>query len=303
MASCIPPITRIESLRRQRTLKHRVDVTGFGFWSSLDVVYSFRPAPDNSGIRFFRSDLPDSTPIPALVDYRIKKPRQTSLANNGAQVDMIEHILAALHGARIDNCDVIVNNAEAPGMDGSGKAFLDAFLETGTVEQTSEKIRLKITAEGRFIDESKSNGGEIVFLPCGPGQSIYQYTLHYDVPSFIPNQTARFDFNRPAEEFRREIASCRTFLTLPEANYLREQGICSRVSVKDVLVFDQNGPIDNATIFENECARHKVLDMIGDFSLSPYDWEGEFRATKTGHQQNADALKMLLSKVTPEILK
>lgn len=303
MASIIPQITRAESLRRQRTLKRQVDVAGFGFWSSLDVVYSFRPAPENSGIRFIREDLPNADPIPALVDYRIKKPRQTSLVNGPAQVDMIEHILAALHGAQVDNCDVVVTAAEAPGMDGSGKAFIDAFLETGTIEQTSEKIRLKFVSEGKFVDETKANGGEIVFLPNAQGRSIFQYTLQYDSPSPIGNQTATFDFALPAEEFQREIAPCRTFLTLPEANYLRDQGICSRVSAKDVLVFGDNGPIDNSTLFVNECARHKVLDMIGDFSLSPYDWEGEIRATKTGHQQNADALQMLLNSVAPEILK
>lgn len=299
MPQDVPQISRTDSIRRQRTLARQVDVAGFGFWTSQNVIFSFRPAEENSGVRFFRDDLPGSEPIPALVAYRIQKPRQTSLVNGIAQVDMIEHVLAALHGARIDNCDVVVNAAEAPGMDGSSKPFVNALLNAGSVEQSAEKIRLKILAPWTFVPEQKKNDAKIEFLVNDEGRSIYQYTLHYDVPSPIPNQTARFDLQSSSEDFQREIAPCRTFLTMDEANYLRSQGICDRVSAKEVLVFDQNGPIDNQTLFDNECARHKILDMIGDFSLMPFDLEGEIRAQKTGHQQNADALKALLASVEP----
>lgn len=302
MPQIVPQIIRIDSIRRQRTLARQVDVEGFGFWTSQNVVFSFRPAEANSGIQFFRDDLSDSEPIPALVEYRIPKPRQTSLANGIAQVDMIEHVLAALHGAQIDNCDIVVSAAEAPGMDGSSKPFIDAILNAGSVEQSAEKIRLKIVTPGKFIPCQNINNGMIEFLVNDEGRSIYQYTLQYDKPSPIPNQTARFDLQCSPQDFQKEIAPCRTFLTMEEAKYLKSQGICNRVSVKDVLVFDQNGSIDNQTLFDNECARHKILDMIGDFSLSPFDWECEIRAKKTGHQQNADALKMLLANVDPKLL-
>lgn len=303
MSQIIPEIKRVESLRLQRTLAKRVDVKGFGFWSSQDVVYSFRPAPDNSGIRFFRSDLQNSEPIPALTANRIKKPRQTSLVQGNAQVDMVEHILAALRGARIDNCNVVVNAPEAPGMDGSGKTFIDAFLNVGSVEQSSEKIRLKILTPGKFTDDSKNDGSELLVLPNDEGKTIYEYVLRYDVPSPIPNQKASFDFSQSPEIFQREIAPCRTFLTLEEASYLRAQGLCARVDEKDALVYSTNGPMNNQTLFDNECARHKILDMIGDFSLSAVEWEGEFHAFKTGHQQNADALHALLKSVDPKVLR
>lgn len=313
MTFSLPEIVRVDSTRRQRTLARRVDVAGFGFWTSRDVVFSFLPADDDAGVRFFRVDLPNAEPIPARVANRVRKPRQTSLAVGATQVDMIEHALAALRGAGIDNCDVLVDAPEAPGLDGSGAPFLEAFLEAGFVEQTRERTRLKIVSPGRFGDESAF----VDFLPSAPriddlnenadsndfngfaeknaydfGLQRYEYQLFYDVPRSIPNQTARFEFT--PETFRREIAPARTFLTFEEANCLREQGICGRVGPRDVLVYGPDGPIENRLRFENECARHKILDMFGDFALAPVDWDGEFRARKTGHQQNADALAKAL---------
>ena len=251
MTISLPEIVRVDSTRRQRTLARRVDVAGFGFWTSRDVVFSFLPADDDSGVRFFRVDLPNSAPIPALVANRIRKPRQTSLAVGDAQVDMIEHVLSALRGAGIDNCDVLVDAPEAPGLDGSAAPFLEAFLEAGAVEQTRERTRLKVVFPGRFGDDS----AYVDVLPNAPqtddesnpnadfnesndsaeknaydfGAPCYEYRLIYDVPRSIPNQMARFDF--APETFRREIAPARTFLTFEEASYLREQGICQRVGV------------------------------------------------------------------------
>ena len=167
----VPQIVRTESIRRQRTLARPVEVAGFGFWSSQDVVYSFQPAPEDYGVVFVRSDLPDSPPIPATVVHRIHKPRQTSLAVGEAQVDMVEHVLAALKGARIDNCKIVVSAAEAPGIDGSAAAFVDALLEAGAEEQAREKIRLKIVSEGEFTDESKPNGGRIAITPSERGET------------------------------------------------------------------------------------------------------------------------------------
>ena len=124
---------------------------------------------------------------------------------------------------------------------------------------------------------------------------LYRYELKYSRTSVIPNQKAEFEFSQSPLIFKREIASCRTFLTYEEALYLREQGICARVGTGDVLVFGQDGkPIDNQLRFPNECARHKILDMIGDFSLMPFDLVGEISATKTGHQQNANVVRYIL---------
>jgi len=290
----VPKIERVESKRRQRTLARQVEVAGFGHWSGQDVAYTFRPAPENSGVRFFRVDLPNSAPIPALVENRVPTPRQTSLVVGEARVDMVEHVLAALRGARIDNCDVLANAVGAPGLDGSSAPFIDAFLAAGAVEQDAERVLLRVTSSGTFVD---GRGGQIEVAPGEENRLIYEYRLHYDKTSPIPNQVARFDFSQTPKVFRREIAPCRTFLTFEEATQLRNMGFGLRLEPKDILVFGENGPIDAALNFDNECARHKILDMIGDFALAPVDWEGEFRAFRTGHQQNAEALRELTRSV------
>lgn len=295
MFSVKPRVVRVEAFRRQRTLARQVDVAGFGLWTGVDVVYSFRPAEDNSGVRFFRADLPNSPPIPALVENRVQKPRQTSLAVGSAQVDMVEHVLSALRAARVDNCDVVVNAPEAPGMDGSCEPFLRAFLEAGVVEQTAERALVKIDEPGTYYaSNGSSNDAKIELLPSVSEETLYEYTLHYDVPCEIPNQTATFNFCRSPECFLEEIAPSRTFLTLKEAEGLRRMGVCQRVTAQNALVFGHEGIVDNELRFENECARHKLLDMVGDFALAPVDWLGEFRAYKTGHQQNAELVAALL---------
>ena len=286
-----PRVVKIESKRRQRTLARQVDVAGFGFWTGIDVVYSLLPAEENSGVRFYRNDLENAPDIPASVKNRVNKPRQTSLAVAGAQVDMVEHLLAALRAARIDNCDVVVTAAEAPGLDGSCKTFLEKILEAGYIEQDSDRTLLKIEKKGRICWDG---GAWFEVAPNDEDGTVYNYTLFYDVPCPIPNQNASFDLSASPECFLQEIAPCRTFLTLKEAQELRAMGVCQRVTVQNALVFAQDGIVGNSLRFENECARHKLLDMVGDFALAPVDWIGNFRAYKTGHQQNAQMLSALL---------
>lgn len=282
--------------RKQRTLARNAVVEGFGFWTGRDVRLEFRPAEDNSGIRFFRTDIPDSLPIPARVEYRINRPRQTTLACKGIQVDMVEHVLAALRGLQIDNCDILTDSAEMPGFDGSAFPFFQAVRDAGTVEQTCYKP-LRIVEKEHFF---QLGNGTFRVQPSPTGKTIYEYRLVYDAIDGkscpIPDQDFSLDFS--VESFEKEIVSCRTFLLKSEAEFLLQQGLCQRVSPSDVLVYTENGPLENQLRFDNECARHKVLDMIGDFSLVDCDWIGEFSAYRTGHQQNADIIKQLLLETT-----
>ena len=109
-------VVRVESRRSQRTIARDAEVVGFGLWTGRDVRYRFHPAADDAGIAFYRADLPNAPRIPARVENRVAKPRQTSLAVGSAQVDMVEHVLAALRAARVDNCEIEVDAPEAPGM-------------------------------------------------------------------------------------------------------------------------------------------------------------------------------------------
>lgn len=285
-------------LQRQKTLAKPIRVDGFGFWTGQDVRFEFCPADENAGIRFIRTDRPEAPPIPARVEYRDRKPRQTSLTYGEARVDMIEHVMAALAGAGIDNAEIRIDGAEMPGLDGSALPFFEAILEAGIAEQSAERSQTIVREAFRIGDDS--TGLEIA--PTGEDVSLYAYRLEYPTPSDgrpNPIRPQSFEIRLTAEIFGREIAPARTFLLRSEADYLLSRGLCQRVSPKDVLVFDDDGPLENRLRFENEPARHKILDLIGDFALGGRPILGEFRATKTGHQQNADALTTILHHDTP----
>lgn len=277
-----------QTFRLQNTISRTVEVRGFGFWTGEDVCVKFCPAAPETGIVFVRTDLPGLPEIPARVEYREEKPRQTSLVRGEARVDMIEHLLATLKGLKIDNCLVRVDRSEMPGFDGSGRVFAEALETTERIQQPAvRKIRLVHRA---FQVENDHQC--IRVLPNRYGKNSYQYTLVPGKGYDIDEQEFRIDLN--PESFREEIVTSRTFLAKHEADYLIEMGLCHRVTPKDVLVLAPQGPIDNEFRFDDECARHKVLDMIGDFALTDCDWIGTFESHRGGHALNAECLRQLL---------
>ena len=268
-------------LRLQNTIARPVVVEGFGYWTGENVRLEFCPAEPNTGIFFTRVDLPFQPTIPALVSHREAKPRQTSLVEGEARVDMVEHVLAALRGLKIDNCEIRTDRPEMPGIDGSSMPFVLALEEAGLMQLPAVRPIRIITRELRV-------GDEIAWIEAAPnaeGVHSIDYTLQFDGPHPIGNQ--HFRYVMQSDRFKRELMNCRTFLTKREADHLIAQGLCLRVRPHNLLVYDENGPIDNHLHFENECARHKVLDMIGDFALAPCDWVGRFTAHRSGHALNA----------------
>ena len=130
----------MSSLRCQRTIAQRVAVSGFGYWSGQDVQVEFRPAKAGCGVAFVRGDLPQPVRLPVDVRLRVAAPRRTVLQIDDIRVEMVEHILAALSGLGIDNCEVWVDAAELPGCDGSSQAFVEALDRAGIVEQSSAGV-------------------------------------------------------------------------------------------------------------------------------------------------------------------
>lgn len=277
-----------QKFRLQNTIDKSIFVQGFGFWTGEDVTIEFRPSRPNSGIRFVRADLAGHPRIPALVQYRDEKPRQTSLVKNEARVDMVEHVLAAVCALKIDNCEIWTDRPEMPGFDGSSIVFVSALERAKVVSQPAIRPMRLVTRAFRI----GSDNNWIDVLPSRNGQNTYRYSLIVDSNYPIDNQECSFDFS--TEVFRREIADSRTFITKHEAEYLLSRGLCRRVSPSDVLVLDVGGPVDNRFRYENECARHKVLDMIGDFSLIDCDWIGTFESYRGSHSLNAECVRVLL---------
>ena len=281
------------SIRSQTTIAKHAVLLGFGFWTGIDVTLDFLPAEPGSGVYFVRTDLPSAPRIPALVTHREDKPRQTSLAVKEARVDMVEHLLAAVRAMGVTNLEIRVSSAEIPGFDGSARPFALALKEAGIKQQ-------HIPQAVRVVRDTYHFGNNQEWIEISPSPdcvSVYQYEIDYsgqDTSSGrISNQS--FKSRLTTETFLDEIAPARTFLLESEAERLRAAGLGKKVSYSDVLVFGPTGPIENHLFWENECARHKVLDMIGDFSLTDTPILGYFHARRTGHRQNAAALRELLT--------
>ncbi|MCE9547216.1 MAG: UDP-3-O-acyl-N-acetylglucosamine deacetylase [Planctomycetia bacterium] len=273
---------------QQQTLKANAVVCGVGYWSGKDVRVEFRPAPPDSGIVFVRDDLPNRVRIPARVEHRIETPLRTTLSCGGARVEMIEHVLASLAGLGIDNCEVGVDQVEMPGLDGSSGPFVEAICAAGIEAQDASAAQLIIREVTRLGDEES-------WIEARPSRSdslSLRYRLDYRDTSAIGRQTVQFELS--PELFRRELAPCRTFIRKSEAEWLRSQGFAQRVTTSDVLVFDDEGPIGNTLRFEDECARHKLLDMVGDLALCGCRVVGQIASHCGGHRLNSELVRILL---------
>jgi UDP-3-O-acyl-N-acetylglucosamine deacetylase len=206
---------------------------------------------------------------------------------------MVEHILAALAGLGIDNCEVWVNQTEMPGCDGSSLRFVDALQAAGMVAQDAVRRQLIVHEITRLGDSEHW----IEAQPLPNGGTTIRYRLDYaDASPAIGRQTAEFAVDR--EVFCRQLASCRTFMLDQEAKWLLSQGFGQRVQPSDVLVFDQDGPLENELRYEDECVRHKILDIVGDLSLAGCQVVGKIIAHRSGHRLNAELVKVLLNEGT-----
>jgi UDP-3-O-acyl N-acetylglucosamine deacetylase len=275
--------------RQQRTIDRPVTGTGVGSWSGKDVRVEFRPAAAGTGVVFVRTDLAKPARIPAVVANRIETPRRTTLTCQRASVEMVEHILAALAGLEIDNCEVAVDEPEMPGCDGSSQPFVEALDRAGVVVQNAPRDQLIIREVTRLGDENSW----IEARPAtAPGLSI-RYRLDYGPGNAIGRQTLNVAVT--PRTFRHELAACRTFLLKEEADWLVAQGLGSRTTSEDVLIFDEHGPVGNVLRFSDECVRHKVLDVVGDLALSACDVVGQIVAHRSGHRLNAELVRVLMA--------
>jgi UDP-3-O-acyl-N-acetylglucosamine deacetylase len=175
-----------------------------------------------------------------------------------------------------------------PGCDGSSQAFVTAILLAGSRRQDALRQRLEITDVTRV-------GSEDCWVEARPARSpglSLKYKLDYNGQGQIGRQT--LDLVITPESFQKELASARTFLLQPEADWLRQRGLGARVTSRDVLIFGDDGLVNNELRFEDECVRHKTLDLLGDLALAGCDLVGRVVAYRSGHRLNADLVKALL---------
>ena len=275
------------SQRAQRTLAVPAMASGIGYITGRTVELRFVPAPIHTGIVFVRTDLGPSARLRAHVSQVTGTARRTTLGTAPLSVTLVEHVLAALSGLRIDNCLIELNGPEPPGLDGSARAFVSALEQAGCVIQPAAKM---IWGVATSITAQQEDASLSLHPAEGPDLRA-SYLLDYGPSSPIGRQSHTVDVT--PESFRRDLAPCRTFVTQDEALMLRQQGIGSRTKVNDLVIFGAHGPIDNTLLFANEPARHKVLDLIGDLALLGEDVCGHLVAYRSGHPLNIELVREL----------
>ena len=286
---------RIHSHRRQRTLRRAAEVSGTGFLTGATVRLRFLPAPPNHGIIFVRTDLDPVVSIPAQVGMVTGTTRRTTLGHPPADVGLVEHVLAALSGLRIDNCRVELNAPEPPGLDGSARGFTEALNAAGTVLQTAWHTAWAVE---RPVTVSQGECTLTIHPPADERPFLHvSYFLDYGEWSHPARQS--HSQNITPGEFHEELAGCRTFLLEAEAAVLKRQGIGARTTTADLIVFGDRGPIGNRLRFANEPARHKVLDIVGDLALMGVDLVGHVVAYRSGHPLNVELARTLYRAMAP----
>ena len=273
--------------RRQRTLRHAVGLAGAGYLTGATVRVRFHPAPADFGIAFLRADLCRSEPLQAVVANVTGANRRTTLGHAPGQVELVEHVLAALAGLKIDNCLIELDGPELPGLDGSAAEFVQALRETplelqAGIREIWSPIRPVLVTDGKAT---------LTLHPSSqPGLTV-SYLLDYGRQSFLGRQV--HTHRHTPTDCLNGLFENRTFLLEAEAAALRQQGIGTKASLSDLLVFGPRGPIGNRLRYENEPARHKVLDIFGDLSLFGRDLAGHVVGCKSGHALNTMLVREL----------
>jgi len=294
----------------QHTLRAEVSISGVGLHTGESVNMTLKPANPGFGIKFKRVDLDGQPEVKADVDYVVDTSRGTTLEHNGARISTVEHLLAAFVGIGLDNVLVELDAPEIPIMDGSSMPFVELIEKVGLQEQEAKKVYYSIDTNIHYYDEAKNV--EMVAMPA----------TDYEITTLI-------DFNSPVlgtqhaglkhmEEFKTEIAPCRTFCFLHELEYLLANNLIKGGDLNNAIVVvdkmvsqeqldylaqkfnkesvevKQGGILNNLQLhFPNEPARHKLLDVIGDLALIGYPIKGRIIANRPGHATNVAFAKKI----------
>lgn len=273
---------------KQRTLKKVIHATGVGLHNGEKVTLTLRPASINTGIIFKRVDLPQPNEIKATPEAVHDTRMCSALEQDGARVATVEHLMSALAGLGVDNVLIEVNAPEIPIMDGSSGPFVFLLQEAGLVEQNAAKKFIRILKNVEVIDGDKW----VRFEPYH-GFKI-DFTIDFNHPVFEHSGNhVQIDFAE--DSYIKEISRARTFGFMHEVEYLRSNGLARGGSLENAIVLDEYRVLNNDGLrYEDEFAKHKVLDAIGDLYMLGYPILGAFYAHKSGHALNNKLLRALL---------
>lgn len=267
---------------KQRTLKKSVVLSGQGLHSGVKTGLILHPLPPDSGILF--TGISGDVTVPAHLDYVGSTGYATSLRSKGYAVGTVEHLLAVLHCYGITNLLVKVQG-EIPIMDGSALEFCQAIEEAGVQEEEEECSAVIIEKSYRV----GTQGGEFITIEPAEVFSV-RYLLRYPPP--VGEQEHRFVFSGP-EGFKNEIAPARTFGFLRDIEKLQTMGLAGGGKLNNCIIIGDDKIINTDLRFPNEFARHKILDILGDFYLLNRPIRGAVTAHRTGHSDNIALLRQI----------
>lgn len=301
---------------KQHTIKKEITVSGVGLHTGEPVSMTFRPAEENFGYKFQRLDLKDKPIIKADVDNVTDLTRGTTLEENGAKVGTVEHTLAALAGLQIDNVLIELDGPEPPIMDGSAMPFIEALLKAGLEEQSANKEYYEVKSNIHYSEVDRKV--DMIAMPL----DSYRLTVMVDYNSHVlGSQHASISH---ISEFKDEIASCRTFCFLHELEELVEKNLIKGGDLNNAIVvvdrivdskelehlaklfkrpkvnIRKEGILNNVQLrYQNEPARHKLLDVVGDLALIGVPLKAQIMAVRPGHAANiafAKKIKAIIKK-------
>jgi UDP-3-O-[3-hydroxymyristoyl] N-acetylglucosamine deacetylase/3-hydroxyacyl-[acyl-carrier-protein] dehydratase len=299
-------------LELQRTIAQPVSMSGIGLHTGTSCTMTFKPAPENYGIRFVRIDLGGNPEIPATADNVVDVSRGTTLGIGGAKVYTVEHVLAAVVGLQIDNIIIELDGIEPPVGDGSSALFVEQLLKAGFIQQDAPKDYLIIDQTVTYHNEE--NQIDIVALPLDNYRATVM--VDYQNPALGSQHTGLFDLEK---EFISEFAPARTFCFLSEVEELADLGLIKggdidnavviidrnpdeneldklgkKLGIKDKVILGTNGILNNKELrFKNEPARHKLLDLLGDLALIGAPIKAQILAARPGHRANVEFAKQI----------
>lgn len=270
----------------EKTVRQEVCCHGIGLHSGSPIRLKLLPAPEGSGIVFIRKDL-GGIVIPADAAHVVSTYFSTTIGAEGATVQTVEHLLAAISALEIDNLIIEVDGPEVPVMDGSATPFISLLLEAGVTDQKKPRSFIKFVKPITVSEKGK-------YITVRPGTAFkVSYQIRFDHP-LIASQTYTYRHHRSA--FTREIASARTFGLLKDIELLKAQGLAQGGSLENAIVIGEDKILNEQGLrFPNEFVRHKILDLIGDFSLLGMPILAHVEAFCSGHMLHAKLIQAILA--------
>ena len=306
--------------RKQQTISRPASCTGIGLHTGVECTITFKPAPEDYGIRFIRTDIKNCPEIKADIDHVVDISRGTTIEEKKVKINTVEHALAAVSGLRIDNVLIELTSQEPPVMDGSAKDFVEVLLTSGIVSQEHERNVLEIRRAVNYTDPYRDI--DIHVIPSDRFRVTFM--VEYPLPSLGTQYEAIYNM---AEDFAVEVAPARTFCFLSEVEMLKENGLIKGGSLDNAVVLidklldrseinrlrdlfgieeniitGANGILNGKILrFRNEPVRHKTLDLIGDLALLGIPIKGHVTAARAGHASNVEFVKTLKREYSQEI--